>query len=350
LFIDSNKIDKVKFGWIENVCVIDSMHAFLQYLLLVSESVVRNTFFFWGEGISSDIKKKFEGHYADMDKKKKEYNWIKFLYKYPFLLRNDIQYWGHDHLPWSKYIIRKHSFFLLEDGLMNYNSYILRSRAPLKRRLLALWEGPLSLHDIPYSGYEQNCKKIYLTGILDTGEVYTSTKLMVKSFKVLWDECDDDKRSFINHIFDFDEKVCEELRKRKKVLLTQPFSEDGFLTEKEKISVYSKVIDVIGGEDVVIKRHPRETTDYHSYFPNVMCFDKAIPMQLIMLNGIRFEEAYTIFSSAVFGFPYKIRIGFIGSQISSKLLNRFPSQTYNDYHCTDDNMEKIDIKLENVCD
>lgn len=58
-------------------------------------------------------------------------------------------------------------------------------------------------------------------------------------------------------------------------------------------------------------------------FSKVNVFDRAIPMQLIMLNGIRFEEAYTIFSSAVFGFPYKIRVGMIGTQISKNYLKNF---------------------------
>lgn len=344
-----SSIFDMKYSWVKNVCVIDSMHAFLQYLLLVPESESNNTFYFWGEGISPAVKSAYEGHYMTFDKKRK-YGWFEILSEYPFLLKNNIHYWGQDHLPISKYIIRRHDFELLEDGTLNYTQYPWRYRKTLKRTIFALWEGPLCCLDIPYSGYEKNCSKINLTGLVDTGEVYSSNKLSVKSFQSLWDESDDVKKAYINRVFGVDEEFCSQLRQRKKILLTQPFSEDGFLTEDEKISIYSKVIEVIGGDDVVIKRHPREKTDYKKFFPNVSVFDLAIPMQLIMLNGIRFEEAYTIFSSAVFGFSYKIRIGFIGSQISHKLLKKFPNHTRDSYQGNGGNAEMIDLRLEGVCD
>lgn len=339
----------MKYNWVKNVCVIDSIHAFFQYLLLVPEFESNNTFYFWGEGIPAEIKKKFDGHYVNMEKKK-EYSWFKILTDFPFLLKNSIKYWGHDHLPWSKYIIRNHDFELLEDGNLNYSPYPWRYKTTLKRRIFALWEGPLSCLDIPYAGFEKNCKRINLTGLLDSGEVYTSSKLSVKTFQTLWDQSEDSKKAYINQVFGMDEEVCQQLKNKKKILLTQPFSEDGFLTEEEKISIYSKIIEVIGSDDVVIKSHPREKTCYQNYFPKVNVFDRAIPMQLIMLNGIRFEEAYTIFSSAVFGFPYKIRVGMIGTQISKKLLEKFPSHTYKDSCFADENMERIDIKLEGLCD
>ncbi len=338
----------MKYSWVKNVCVIDSIHAFLQYLLLVSEFDANHTFYFWGDGISAEIKRQFDGRYENM-KKKEKYSWIKILSDFPFLLKNNIKYWGHDHLPWSKYIIRNHDFELLEDGTLNYSSYPWRFKSSLKRRFFALWEGPLSCLDIPYSGFEKNCVRINLTGLMDSGEVYSSSKTLVNSFQTLWNQSEDSKKHYINKIFGLDNEIFKQLKSKKRILLTQPFSEDGFLTEDEKISVYSKIIEVIG-KDVVIKRHPREKTCYENYFPEVSVFDRAIPMQLIMLNGIRFEEAYTIFSSAVLGFPYKIRVGFIGSQISQKLLKRFPAQTYMNFHCSDKNVEMIDIKLEKLCD
>lgn len=338
----------MNYGWVKNVCIIDSMHALLQYLLLVSEEEARQTFYFWGEGISVSVKQSFEGHYMNFDKKRK-YSWFEILSKFPFLFRNNIQYWGHDHLPLSKYVIRTHDYQLLEDGLMNYNAYPWRYKTTLKRRVYALWQGPLSCLDIPYSGYEKNCIRIHLTGLVDSGEVYTSPKLLVQSFQNLWNKCNESKRNFINRVFGIDDKVCNQLKERKKILLTQPFSEDGFLSEEEKMTVYATILDVIGRDDVVIKRHPREKSDYRRFFPQVEVFDLSVPMQLVMLNDICFEEAYTIFSSAVFGFPQKIRIGFIGSQISQKLLNLFPNQTYKDCPCKQDNIELIDIKLEGLC-
>lgn len=331
----------MKYGWVKNVCVLDSLHGLLQYFLLVSEEEVNHTFFFWSEGVSDVIKGHFIGHYRDLLKNRHYYR-TQLVFEYPFLLKRGLNYWGHDHLTYSKYIFRKKPFSLLEDGTLNYVPYPWRKKYTLKKRIRSMWAGPLYCMDVPYAGYEYSCKSIHLTGLTSTGEVYSSPKLSVRSFQSMWDESSLEKRNFVNNLFGLEKERCEQLASCKKILLTQPLSEDGYITEIEKIAIYAKILERVGTENLLIKPHPREVSDYKRYFPDACVFDQSVPMQLLTLNGIRFEEAYTLFSSAVFDFPYHIRVWFVGSRISASLYQQFPLQNREFYASKEGMVEWLD--------
>lgn len=331
----------MNYDWVKNVCVMDSMHALLQYLLLVSEEEANNTFFFWSGGISSTVKSHFQNHYCDLEKNKHYYR-TQLVWRYPFLLKNGIRYFGHDHLTFSKYILRKKNFELLEDGTLNYAPFPWRKKLTLKKKIRSLWAGPLYCMDVPYSGYESTCSRINLTGLTETGEVYSSGKVLTQTFQSLWATSSPEKRSYVNSIFGLSDKSLSNLLLSNKILLTQPLSEDGFLSEDEKISLFKYIESKIGADGLVIKPHPREKSNYRVAFPNAMVFDAPVPMQLITLNGVRFQEAYTLFSTAVFDFPYQIKVGYIGSRISKKLYERFPSQTKENCQINNPNVTLID--------
>lgn len=326
------------YGWVRNVCVISSVHALLQYLLLVSDEDVKTTFFFVGDGLPPAIVDKIRHQCEEIEKNPRRNSRIKLLIQFPFLRKKGIRYYGFDHLKYAKYIYGKNEFELLEDGTLNYVPYPYRSKPNLEKRIRQLIWSPLCCMDVPFAGYESTCKKIHLTGLSPTGEVYSSPKLSLRSFSDLWHSADAEKRDLVNAVFGMDESWSLRLQSVRKIVLTQPLSEDGFLSEAEKLSIYSKILEAIGNEDVVIKPHPRETTDYKRIFPNVPILDLPVPMQLFALNNIRFEEAYTLFSSSVFGFPYPIKVGYFGSSVSHKLAKRFPNLT----------REKCDISNEFV--
>ncbi|HHE9382181.1 TPA: glycosyltransferase family 52, partial [Haemophilus influenzae] len=75
-------------------------------------------------------------------------------------------------------------------------------------------------------------------------------------------------------------------------------------------------------EKLVIKTHPRETTNYRNYFPNIEVFSENYPSEILDVLGIRFEKVVTIFSTAVYVYP-KEDIIFYGTKIHPKLLSRF---------------------------
>ena len=100
----------------------------------------------------------------------------------------------------------------------------------------------------------------------------------------------------ILNIYGLTHQDINELKKYKKIVLTQPYGK----TEKDKVEFYAKCIGGYNVDDVVIKSHPRETTDYSNYFPNAYFFGKQIPFQLLEMCGVKFKEIYTINSSSLF--------------------------------------------------
>lgn len=116
------------------------------------------------------------------------------------------------------------------------------------------------------------------------------------------------------------------------IILTQPISEDGFYSEREKIEIYREIIDSRFPSDksrVVIKPHPRDKTNYGKYIPDVMLLPRSFPMEILNFTNIRFIKAITICSSAVYNFEYDISVDYIGTLRYPKLikaLGRLPAQ------------------------
>ena len=173
-------------------------------------------------------------------------------------------------------------------------------------------------------GDEKQCVAIYLTGLSDKGEVLKDPKVRLKSFSQMWEESNTEKREFINKVFGVSKQIINDNLNFKNILLTEPISEDLLIPEEEKIKIYLNLLKRIGRDDIVIKPHPREETDYSVFFPNYHVLDSIIPMQLLTLNGIKYDAAYSIRSSALFDFPYRIKVCVIGTEIHPILYNKCP--------------------------
>jgi len=86
------------------------------------------------------------------------------------------------------------------------------------------------------------------------------------------------------------------------LLLTQPFSEDKFISESEKIDIYNRILKEFSkGYNIFIKPHPRELTDYKKsiLFPFTE-IERNFPIELMNLTqDIHFDTVVTINSSAI---------------------------------------------------
>lgn len=92
------------------------------------------------------------------------------------------------------------------------------------------------------------------------------------------------------------------------LLITQPFSEDKLITEKEKINIYKDIVKDIENEAyqigcLIIKPHPRETTDYSQVFKNAIIIPNSFPLEMIRFacdkENIGISLAVTVDSTAV---------------------------------------------------
>lgn len=82
-----------------------------------------------------------------------------------------------------------------------------------------------------------------------------------------------------------------------RLIVTQPFSELGMMSETQKVAMYRAMI-AQGDGAFYIKPHPKEKTDYSKVFPDVQeVFDPKIPFELLWLTGLRELEVYTVHSS-----------------------------------------------------
>ncbi|NNE78515.1 MAG: hypothetical protein HKN31_15740 [Pricia sp.] len=86
------------------------------------------------------------------------------------------------------------------------------------------------------------------------------------------------------------------------LILTQPLSEDKVIkNEAEKIAIYKDVISKVPSHmNIVLKIHPRETTNYEKHFEDITILPALFPIEILGLRaGFYFEQGYTLFSTAL---------------------------------------------------
>jgi len=132
--------------------------------------------------------------------------------------------------------------------------------------------------------------------------IHLKDKLVKFQLKYLLQDLNESEKVNIATIFlESDEiKKLLLLKKYKNIalLLTQPFSEDGYMLEHEKISLYSNILrNELKNYNVILKIHPRELTAYG--FKNVLELKNIFPSELFNLLDIKFEIAIGICTSAV---------------------------------------------------
>lgn len=100
-------------------------------------------------------------------------------------------------------------------------------------------------------------------------------------------------------------------------------SEDGAITEEEKVKLYKEIIEGYSDENIVIKTHPREKTEYKKYFPKALIITEKFPLEVVALLNIGFKEVVTIFSTAAFHFKGVSNVKIVGTAGTEKLKNYF---------------------------
>lgn len=86
------------------------------------------------------------------------------------------------------------------------------------------------------------------------------------------------------------------------ILLTQPMSEDFLVSsEEDKIKIYKDIIKLIPkNQKLIIKTHPRESTNYALHFKDTIILPKLFPIELLQYNyNITFKLGLTLYSTAL---------------------------------------------------
>ena len=316
-----------KYKNIKRVCALDTMYTLFQYILISTEEEVNSTFFFWLDNIDEKVKEYFNGMSASIKPHMKFWQLLYYYYfispiKWPFLLDKNVKRFGSDHLGFECFVCRKFPFELLEDGMLSYVSdYPYKWKSKRFRGVKSFLLGPL-FGPKERVGMECTCIKIHLTGLLDA-KILQDPKVEIHSMQEMWNLSSPTKRKKILDIFGLEDAMIRGLKGKKWLILTQPFSEDRYISEEEKIAIYKEKIEKIGDDNsVVIKTHPREATDYTKYFPNVTLLTSKAPIQLFSLCGAQFPNICTICSSAAFDFPYEYNLLYMGTDIHEVLYHK----------------------------
>lgn len=302
------------------VCIANNAHVLFQYFLLSSLNEINNTYFFFTEDIKEDVASRFEHTRLCLPSGKVRQFfyivWLKFFsdYRWPFL--KSCEFWGQDNLLITSPLIKNRKIILPEDGLLNY-TYRPRKRhfKRLRRFLFGNLQSECSL------GYSRNVEHMYLTGAKEIPEGLKQ-KAQIVDYSHIWKTSSIEKKNYISKVFGMSSDVAEVFKGNPRVLFTQPLSEDKILSEDEKINIYKKLVDSVGNE-LIIKTHPREITNYREIFPRNVVFDKPIPLELLSLVGIRFSEVYTLFSSSVLNLPTCTKVHWLGCYGSESLKERY---------------------------
>ena len=298
-----------------NVCIVNNLYCLLLYMLIKKKEAFDDTLFFFDD----DIPKSIVNQFPDS---------VKFLfvlklrfYKYKYRCLKTAAIYGQDNLLITSPLIGKRKISILEDGMMNYTYQPVKIPYAVIRRMVG---GPLFAQN-PL-GYSDSVDKEYLTG-LSTIPDGIREKVQILNLQSMWAECTSYIKQRIISVFGINGDILDRFRVVDSILLTQPLSEDGAISEKEKIELYK---DLIKDSVVAIKPHPREKTDYKRFFPKAVILPSALPFELLSLNGIIFKEVKTLFSTAALSVPGNPKISFAGTNVHPSLVKRWGNVSYKD--------------------
>jgi len=125
---------------------------------------------------------------------------------------------------------------------------------------------------------------------------------------------DDFLQKMLDIYFDKSQNISNILTgcKNKKIflLLTQSYSEFGHMTEEKKIEIYKNTIKKYAKSDhhIVIKPHPKETTDYHKIFPNNVILPGSVPIEILSDILPPIDVCITINSTALLNIDAKVKV------------------------------------------
>ena len=190
-------------------------------------------------------------------------------------------------------IQQQHLYYtLLEDGTNTFKTNF--NRMEPHKNLKYYIKKLMNFSDYAQSNY---IKEIEVNSATDLN-IYG--KKMIESPKIeLFNSLTEQQKQIIINVFltniDFNKFENSIL------LITQPLSEDKIVsTELEKIKLYSEILKKYGDKkEIIIKKHPREKTNYKQYFKKCYVINDEFPIELINFYPIKIKKIITLASTSI---------------------------------------------------
>ncbi len=212
----------------------------------------------------------------------------------------------------------KNYFRILEDGLIVYREI----KNPITRAIKLI-------HGIPDRPADSFFKEIWVS---QPDQLPNKARAKSKKFE-LTDLVENLSREKKKEVVDFFLKDLSIQKNNIKnaLIITQPLSEDNFISEQYKINLYKKIAREYKakGYQVYLKNHPREKTSYQEVIPEIDgIIPGSFPLEVLNLNqSVQFDKGITIFSSALHNCNFINEKVFLGEswdpKIHSELQKRF---------------------------
>ncbi|OBU32392.1 glycosyltransferase family 52 [Photobacterium phosphoreum] len=299
----------------KNIMITQSLYSLALYIF-VNKNLESDTLFLLGDNINYESIKMELSNFIIYDVRsagpKNITEWMllskgvifgrfKKINKY---INVDTVIYGHDHISLSP-LFFKREMIIIEDGLSNYTeNYNDLTRNQKIKKILNI--------KFKTKGYSEATKIIYLTGMSKIpDELINKVRLVnrkdfIKGLK-----------SILNGVFYSELKI----KRKAQLLITQPLSEDNFISESQKILIYKKLID----KDLIliIKPHPRELTDYKKHFKNAIVINNEKLAESLFDND-NVTDIYTIFSSALISYPFErnVNVHIKGTMNNNSLISK----------------------------
>ncbi len=316
------------------VCVVDTIYTLFLYLILFNIQLEK-TYFVFSSGIDKRIRNKFEMQslyipdtlfYKYINLLDSKYGFIRILFqifaniyfKIIILLRvkNKAICYGHDHLQYSKYfIVNLKKMVLLEDGVGNYGEACENSYQRLSIRKLKNKKNSRFSHFWPAWGVSKYVESIVLTGILPVPTIIQN-KVKIINLEEEYLKLSSKRRGRVINYFP---TITVDTKHIEVLLLTQCYSEDGIISEQDKINIYRKIMSEFHDKVIYIKPHPRERTNYSEIFPNVVIIENAVPIELFVFLDLKIDIVATISSTGAYVFKNKSEVLFYDYMVDNLL-------------------------------
>lgn len=186
---------------------------------------------------------------------------------------------------------RNNFFRMLEDGEHNYFPRISMLQA-LKRRHI--------LNTVMGEGLDPEIKEIEVQHV---HRLHDRVKCKGKTLELqkMQEGLSDEDQKKILSIFMNGQEISIS-GNNNALLVTQPLSEDGLLSEAQKLKLYDELLQQYASEcTLYIKCHPREKTDYRGkILPTFTEIPRRFPLEMLdLLKSIKFKRGITVFSGGL---------------------------------------------------
>lgn len=169
-----------------------------------------------------------------------------------------------------------------------------------------------------YDLFPKYCKDWRISRCYSTADIVKDLKhlkLTIFDVQKLWNGLSEEHKNKIAGIFNMSAKDLSTASSRSVVLITQPLSEDNMMAESDKVELYSRIVNNYGVENVVMKPHPREKTNWAQIFPDMPIIPRQIPVELLT-KLVALNKVATFFSTAAFGSVVDEKIDFYAADFA----------------------------------